>query len=36
MPETIFYDTKGDVVFHKRGVLSEEELRSRAGSNTLK
>lgn len=29
MPETIFYDRKGNVVFHKRGVISIDELRLR-------
>ncbi len=28
MPETIFYDTKGNVVFHKRGFMKLEEMRS--------
>lgn len=28
MPETLFYDARGTIVFHKRGVLTEEELRT--------
>lgn len=27
MPETLFYDAKGKLIFHKRGVLTTEELR---------
>lgn len=29
MPETIFYDSNGDVVFHKRGVMTLEEMKLR-------
>lgn len=28
MPETVVYDAKGNVAFHKRGISTEEELRS--------
>lgn len=28
MPETIIYDTEGNVLLHKRGVLKESELRN--------
>lgn len=27
MPETVFYDTQGNLLFHKRGQMSYEELR---------
>jgi hypothetical protein len=27
MPETVFYNKKGDIVLHKRGVISETEIR---------
>jgi thiol-disulfide isomerase/thioredoxin len=27
MPETVFYDTQGNVVFHKRGMLNYEEMK---------
>ncbi|MCA9361233.1 TlpA family protein disulfide reductase [Candidatus Kaiserbacteria bacterium] len=26
MPETVFYDEEGNLIFHKRGVLSKEEV----------
>jgi thiol-disulfide isomerase/thioredoxin len=29
MPETIFVDWEGNVVFHKRGPMSQEEIRDR-------
>ncbi len=28
MPETIFYNKEGEITFHKRGVLTEDELRT--------
>lgn len=28
MPETVFYRSDGTILFHKRGVLTEDELRS--------
>lgn len=27
MPETVFYDSKGNIIVHKRGVMSLEEMR---------
>jgi thiol-disulfide isomerase/thioredoxin len=32
MPETLFYDTKGNVVFHKRGEMTYEEMETQTQS----
>lgn len=32
MPETIFYNPAGEVVFHKRGNLTEDDIRSAAAA----
>jgi hypothetical protein len=32
MPETLFYDTQGNIVFHQRGRMTYEEMKTQTES----